>query len=251
QGNSTLYITPKLLHIKLWTEWWEMYGSAEEFKLEEFIITNPATQPPKQLNDTMVGWFCDMFRYARESQVASRVVTELLGEKGPFQNSDLLKKKLGADFFLALTEANPEAALKCLEKTVGTWSKKELLEFQTGRREVIWSLERIAIWKNNFKDAARLLLKLGEAENERYSNNASGVFAGLFTAGYGDVATTELPAIERLPVLLEALDSESKEKRMLGIKAADVALETQSFTRFVGAEYQGLRRKPELWKPKT
>ena len=27
QGEFTLYITPKVLHIKLWTEWWDIYGT--------------------------------------------------------------------------------------------------------------------------------------------------------------------------------------------------------------------------------
>ncbi len=251
QGNTTLYITPKLLHIKLWTEWWQKYGSAEDFKLEEFTVIDATSTPPKVLNETMIGWFCDMFRYARASEAASRVVTELLGENGPFQNSDLLKERLGADFFLALTEANPEASLKCLQKTVGTWDRDHLLNFKTGRREVVWSLEKIAIWKNTFKDATRLLLLLADAENETYSNNATGVFTDLFSAGYGELAVTELSAVDRLPVLFEALDSDSKVKRLIGIKASDKALETQNFSRDVGAEFQGLRKKPELWKPKT
>ena len=35
KGEYTLNITPKALHIKLWTEWWDTY-SDEEFNLEDF-----------------------------------------------------------------------------------------------------------------------------------------------------------------------------------------------------------------------
>jgi hypothetical protein len=162
-----------------------------------------------------------------------------------------LKTEQGARLFLALTEADPELALECLKRTIGKWSKEELLAFTTGRREVVWALERIAIWKDLFTDAARILLALGEAENESYSNNASGVFAGLFTPAYGRAAPTEAPPLERLPVLKEALGSASKEKRKLALKAFDEALSTLPSPRLVGAEYQGLRREPKLWMPKT
>lgn len=162
-----------------------------------------------------------------------------------------LRTKQGARLFLALTKANPKAALECLQKTVGTWSKEELLQFTTGRREVVWALEKIAMWKELFSNAARLLLRLGEAENETYSNNASGVFADLFSPAYGKVATTEASPQERFPILRETLEAPSKEKRMLALRACDRALESQYFVRTIGAEYQGLREEPQLWMPKT
>jgi len=162
-----------------------------------------------------------------------------------------LKSKQGARFFLALAEADPKAALECLQKTVGTWSKEELLQFTTGRREVVWALEKIAMWRELFLDAARLLLRLGEAENETYANNASGVFADLFSAAYGKLATTEASPQERFPILRETLEAPSKEKRILALRACDRALESQHFVRTIGAEYQGLRKEPQLWMPKT
>jgi len=240
QGEYTLYITPKALHIKLWIDWWDTYG--ERFCFEEFS---------KDLLDSLRGWFYEMFKYASESEVASRIVKEFLGEKGPFQNNDYLRKKEGGKFFLALAEADPEAALKCLKNTVGTWSKEKLLQFTVGRREVVWALERIAMWRGLFADAARLLLRLGEAENESWSNNASGIFIQLFSPAPGKVAPTEVPFQERLPILKEALKSESKEQRGLALRACSQASESQHFVRMVGAEYQGLRKEPELWMPRT
>lgn len=165
--------------------------------------------------------------------------------------ANYLKTEQGARLFLSLAEADPISALDCLKRTIGKWSREDLLEFTTGRREVVWALEKIAVWKELFSDAARLLLKLGEAENEKFGNNASGVFSGLFSPGPGKVAPTEASPQERFPVLKEALESHSREKRLIGLKACDKALETQNFTRMVGAEYQGLRREPNLWMPKT
>jgi hypothetical protein len=196
QGETTLYITPKALHIKLWIDWWTIFGNS--FDLNEFT---------KDLPSQLLEWFYEMFKYAAASEVASQVVSELLGDRGPFQHSDFLKTGDGARFFLALTEADSASALACLKRTVGTWNKDELQQFTTGRREIVWALERIAIWRDLFGDAAKLLLALAEAENETWANNASGVFAGLFSPGYDKVAPTEAPPHERFSVLKEAFES--------------------------------------------
>ena len=240
QGEFTLYITPKALHIKLWTEWWDVYGRG--FDLEEF---------KQGLRPELLEWFYEMFQYAAESEAASRIVENLLGPNGPFQGDENLTTRLGSGFFLALAEANPKSALKCLMRTIGTWDRDTLLNFTEGRRNVIWALEKIAMWEDLFADAARLLLALGEAENEGCSNNASGVFAGLFSSGPGRVAPTEAPPTERLPVLKEAFESSSKERRALALRGCAVALHSGSFSRIGSAEYQGLRPEPKLWAPET
>jgi len=242
QGNTTLYITPKLLHIRMWVEWWEQYGAF--FDLNEFLKQLPK---PSHLTE----WFFEMFQYARESAVAQTTVARLLNPDGPFHNGDILRTNVGSRFFLALTEADPRAALRCLQDTIGRWSREELLNFTTGRRNILWALERIAIWKELFSGAARLLLSLGEAENETFANNASGMFADLFSPGHGPVAPTEASPEERFPVLQEALTSASSERRLLGLHACGAALQTSDFVRTIGAEYQGLRQQPNLWVPHT
>ena len=238
QGEVTLYITPKLLHIKLWTEWWENYGEA--FELEEFV---------KDLTPELVEWFYEMFQYAAESEAASRIVKDLLGPSGAFRDDENLKTRLGSHFFLALAEADPKSALRCLERTIGTWDRETLLRFIEGRRSLIWALEKIAMWRELFAGAAKLLLALGEAENESYSNNASGVFAELFSPATGKVAPTEAAPVERFPVLVEAFESGSKERRALALRACNTALQSGFFSRTMGAEHQGLRPEPELWTP--
>ena len=240
QGEFTLSITPKALHIKLWREWWDIYGRG--FDLEEFT---------QDLADKLVEGFYEMFQYATESGIASRVVEELLGPNGPFQKGDYLWTRLGSRFFLALAEADSKSALRCLMKTIGTWDRETLLQFTEGRRNVIWALEKIAMWEDLFADAAELLLALDEAENEGWSNNASGVFAAFFSPGHGRVAPTEAPPAVRFPVLKEAFESGSKERRALGLKACRAALQSRHFSRIGSAEYQGLRPEPKLWMPKT
>ncbi len=241
QGEHTLYITPRLLHIKLWVEWWDIHGGS-------FVLDELADSVPERLLD----WFFEMARYAEQSRAAERVFSSLLGEEGPFVQLELLENDRGARFFLRIAEACPEEALRCLKRTVGVWSEERLRAFRTGRQEVVWALERIAIWGPLFQDAARLLLRLAEAENEEYiGNNSTGVFKGLFTPGRGRVAPTEASPAERFPVLKEALEHGSKDRRRIGLLACEVALKTHHFSRTVGPEHQGLRLQPKLWMPKT
>ena len=89
KGEYTLNITPKALHIKLWTEWWDTY-SDEEFNLEDFI---------QGLTPELVEWFCEMFKYAVESEAASRIVEDILGPNGTFHGDENLTTRLGSRFF--------------------------------------------------------------------------------------------------------------------------------------------------------
>ena len=230
QGEFTLAITPKALHIKLWTEWWDIYGRT--FDLDEFIQDIPC-------DSKLIEWFYEMFSYASRSGVALSAVNDLLGPNGPFQQRNYLQTSLGGPFFLALAEAALEAALECLKKTIGIWDEETLTQF-VGRTYVILALEKIAVWDNLCADAAELLLVLGEEK-----------FANLFWLGPGRVAPTEAPPSKRLPILIDAFASGSKERRTLALNACNVALESTDFVRIGSPENQGLRQQPELWMPKT
>ena len=88
QGENTLHITLKLLQIKLWIDWWQIYGMS--FDYGSFV---------EGLAPKLVTWFNEMFEYAATSDVAARFVKELLGEDGLFQRDPYLTTTLGARFF--------------------------------------------------------------------------------------------------------------------------------------------------------
>ena len=187
KGVHTLNITPIALHIKLWVDCWETYYD-DGFDLEEF--THDLTLQSPEL----VEWFYEMFKYADESVIASRAVKDLLDLNGPFQKGDYLQTHRGTRFFSALSEANPEPVLRCLERTIETWDRETLLQFTMGRGDIVWALEKIAMHRDLFVDAAKLLLRLGEAK-----------FAELFSQGPDRVARSEASPAKRFPVLKEAL----------------------------------------------
>ena len=240
QGEATLYITPRLLHIKLWCDWWELYGKF--FSVEDFL---------KSIPDTLHGWLYEMFAYAQGSEAAIKAVRSILSKSGSFYKSGLIHTEVGANFFLSLVEADTKAGLQFLENTIGVESREQLLEFKEGRQRVVWSLEKIAVERSLFGRAARLLLQLAEAENNPgIANNATGTFAGLFSLGVGRTAPTQAPPSERFPVLEEALDSPSEAARAVALRACDQALTSGQHSRMYGAERRGLKDL-DLWSPKT
>jgi hypothetical protein len=240
QGDNTLYITPKLLHIKLWIDWWDTHGVG-------FSPDNLASLPPALLT-----WFTEMFEYAAGSRVAFRTARALLDKGGRFQHDPgFLSTGPGARFFQFLARANPEGALDCLQNTIGTWDREQLLQFTTGRREVVWALEETAKWEELFEGSANLLLSLGEAENETWTNNASGVFVDLFSmTEHRALSRTGASPQERFSVLKAAVESPSKERRQLGLRACDRALQRISLGPVVGSP-RIVGQEPELWAPQT
>ena len=245
QGDHYLYITPFMLKVELFTKWWAIQVPTRDHFLR-LVQSIPASFRSDLLNRLV-----SMLKYLPQVSRGSEFVKELLETDGILGDGELLDSDLGGKLFLALTDANPSAALKLLQATVGTWDKSILLSFKLGRRYVIEALERIAIWREHFTGASRILLALAEAENETWANNASGVFTQLFSLGPGLVAPTEAPPLERFPIVEEALSSESAEARKLAIQACDSALRTTNWMRMAGAENQGLRYEPKLWAPQT
>ena len=246
QGDSYVFVTPFMLRIHLMEEWWRTRGFADGAALNEFV-----DNMPPELRADLFDRFVVQLPYVSATNRGAEFVRRMFGNSGPLSNYELLNTELGSSLFLALTQADPFAALATAQRVIGAKSREELLEFRGGRRNMVEALTRMAIWKESFQPAARLLLALAEAETESWANNATGVFVDLFSTGTGPVASTEAPFAERLPVLEEALSSDSPHRRRLGLQACGTALNTGPHFRMIGPEWQGNRRGPNFWMPAT
>ena len=238
QGSHTLFIVPKAFHIHLWREFWRCHGLGFDF-----VAT--FTEMP----ETLHGWFMEMFRYAHDSK-ARRIIKDILRPDGIFSYRDFLGSEKGASLLDALAEADPDGVLNLLERTLGMWSPEELAAISGIHQNFVWILEKLAVWKPTVLGALRLLAKLALVEKSNFTNNAVGTLSSLFMIGY-EWAATEASPEERLPALLEMLRSMNPEVQRLGLKVAVAALKTYGGFRIVGPEYQGIRERANLWKPKT
>ena len=239
QGSKTLFYVPRALHIYLWKQFWESYGRGFDF------AGVFASMP-----ETLHAWFMSMFKFAGAA-ATSDVIYDILKADGIYAEKSALMSAKGSHFLSTLAEANAPAVLKLLEETIGRWSNEELLSFTQHRQHIVWTLEKIAVWKPFFVRAALLLSRLAVNETGSNSNNAVGTLLGLFNIGYEAAATESSPA-ERLPAVLQLLRSDSEADRDLALRALASALDTRGMGfRIVGPEFQGLKDRADLWKPKT
>src|SRR3989304_5832207 len=240
QGKTTLFIVPKALHVYLWLEFWNNYGRS--YNIGDLYSILPGG---------LKRWFIEMFIYTHTSPVAQKKVVELLGTNGPFKDSTILKSEVACKFLDELAEGSPDETLSCIERIIGQCDHDTLLHFDRGRQDIIWALEKLAIWSDYFNRASRVLLKLAISENSNHGGNATGTLTGLFSLAYGGLAPTEASPQQRFPILKAILTSTIPEERLIGLKASKSALSTYHGHKIIGPEYQGLRPVAKLWLPKT
>lgn len=239
QGSRTLFFVPKALHIYLWRQFWERYGRGFDF-------TRTLSSMPESLHT----WFMNMFKYAGGADTA-HVIDDILDLKGIFSQDEAITSEKGSRFLSILAEASPASVLRLLEATIGKWTNEKLLELRTNRQQFVWTLEKIAVWPSYSVRAMQLLSRLAVNENASNSNNSTGTLLGLFRIG-PEWAVTESSPDKRRPALLKLLRAQSDAERHLGLLAAAASLDTRGMGfRFVGPEYQGLKKRAKLWMPKT
>lgn len=246
QGDRTLYITPKLLHLWLWANWWKKQGSA--FVWSDFMSVDGSGE---QFRDALVSWFVDMLQYARESSAVPKVAEGLLGDGGPFSDHGFLKTSRGSRLMRTIADIDPKAALNYVASFMQDLTDTELREFKDGRRCLIDTLKRSAFEAHLFNRSASLLLRLACAENEGWSNNATGEYANLFSMGYGPVAVSKASPGQRFPALRAAALSDSSTTQRVAIKAMELGLQQCTHGMDGLSEADQLREPRQGWMPAT
>jgi hypothetical protein len=151
------------------------------------------------------------------------LLDEIFSENGWFRTLADLKAHAGK--FRRIAEARPRAALGALHRLLGGLDAPTLGATIEGdlRREVVWSLEALAPRAETFSGAAKLLLQLAEAENESFSNNATGVFLSLFHWHHPEISA---PHSERVEFLRRGAKDDLRIRRNLIARAAGRAVAT-------------------------
>jgi hypothetical protein len=235
QGSHTLRIVPRMLHIHLWREWWDNYGTTIDL---DILLKN--------MPRSMLHWFLELFVYAHDQPGVSPVIKQVLSSNGVLSNKDMLSSKDGGRFLSALAEADPASTLSFLEATFGRWGDDELKAWQE-RHGIVSALEKIAVWDGHFKRAAKLLARLCLEDASTYSNNAKGTLLGLFNwAG-----PTQASLTTRYELVAALMGSDNAHMRNMGLQACKALLSPYPKSRTVGVEIQGLRAEIEFWHPES
>ena len=219
----------------------------------DWLYDFPENQIPALLKDIesagLLSSFTKRMRQLDFSPRAREISEQLTGVSGPFSSAEVLNSEAGSQVFRTLAELNPLAALNCLDRVLGGWSPGQFATFTAGRRNIVWSLEKLVWDKELFPKAARLLRGFASGETETYGNNASGQFLQLF---HILLSGTEQPLLERLELLHEGLQGGMPETvQVLTLKALGEALRRDRFIRSSGAEQRGSQLPREDYRPRT
>jgi hypothetical protein len=237
QGDRTLRIVPKALQIYLWREWWESYGAASS-------VNTMVAEMPK----SMQGWFMRLFIYAHNNDASQDTVKALLDPRsGLFCERAFLTSNTGSSFINVLAEADPASTVALLKMNILQWSDEELRQLKDARQNLAWALEKIAVWKEHFRNAVIALRRLSFGDTSNNTNNAKGLLLGLFCQH----GATTLPLADRASIATHWLNSSDLEEATMGLAVCGSVLNAHGGVRILGVENQGMRPETIMWKAQT
>lgn len=226
-------LRPFPLAISLAQEWLESCTSDRLLN----VIANIAklTDPDrKSLSEA----FAEQMKYLNYNDKAILIIEKIVGPGSPFDNAEVLNSELGSRLFRSFVEVNPVAISRNLARNFSSKTKEELIKVNTGRRNLVWVLDKLCFDKRTFKESAKILYSFAISENETWANNATGQFLHLFKIF---LAGTESNLNERWEIIRWGL-SKDDEYKSLAVKAMKSGLDYGHFSRMEGAEHQGNKK---------
>jgi hypothetical protein len=157
-----------------------------------------------------------------KTEEAERFWAGLFGPDGPLRT---LQTALETPRLLGMVAtAAPERAATIIEQGLNGMSREEREALRDEkRREIMWALDGLLFREPTSSRALRALIRLAEAENEKYGNSATGVFGEAFHWQHPQLP---LPLNERLGILRECTaEGASRERRLVAIKAIETGLQ--------------------------
>jgi hypothetical protein len=183
--------------------------------------------------------FAEQMKYLGYNDKAVEIVEKIVGPTSPFNDAEVLNTELGSRLFRSFVEVNPIAVSQNFKRQFFNKSTEELLKIEAGRRNIVWTLEKLCFDKRTFSDSAKVLLQFAVAENETWANNATSQFLHLFNI---HLSGTEADLGERWKIIEWLLNKGDKAYYDFAIRAMKIGLNFGHASRMGGAEQQGSRR---------
>lgn len=229
-------VVPKPLAIRLAGQWWTRTREATQLQLVSGIP------------DEMVEVFCRQVEKMDFHTDVKQLTESLCGPQGPFGQAEVILSDRGSRLFRSFVNVNPESTSAALYQTFKNKTLSELEEIKDDtRRNLVWALERLCYHAGLFGEAAWNMLLLAAAENESWSNNATGMFSQLFRI---QLSGTAAEPSARFDLVKKALDLELENVDMVLLEALQEAVEIRGGSRTIGAEYQGTKPPLREWQPR-
>ncbi|WP_437769522.1 hypothetical protein WMF27_07930 [Sorangium sp. So ce281] len=119
----------------------------------------------------------------------------------------------------------PGATARELRRRIEASSIDELRARVEERRGIVFALEELATRADAFEDAEAALLRLAQAENESYANNATATWAGLFLV---ELNASRRSLAERVALLEHRLNDPEPAVRTVALKGVQAVLATRA-----------------------
>lgn len=227
ESGRTVGIRPIPLALYLIVEWIDKCSEERLLKVINAIQTSKDS-------DNLTHAFHQQFKNMGFHEKAREMLNNLLGEKSPFGNVEVINTELGSRLFRTFVEVNPVAVSKLLYRVLPSLSIEKLKKIDAGRRNLVWTIEKLCFDPLTFHEGAFMMMKLALAENEEWANNSTSVFCSLFPIY---LPATSVSLAVRLDYLNEYI--KVNEYKEIVLSALQRALSTSSFFYFSGAEKQG------------
>jgi hypothetical protein len=186
----------------------------------------------KQLADALA----EQMKFLGFSPKAKSLIEQIVARDAPFDNAEVLNTELGSRLFRAFVQVNPIATSKAVTRIFGAMDFEKLRKIEEGRRNLVWSLQTLCFDQRTFSESAKVLSQFAIAENETWSNNATGSFLHLFSI---HLSGTEATLEARIEIINWMLNNPYNSFKKLALQAMSRALSFGHFSRMGGAEKQG------------
>ncbi len=220
-------IRPLPISLFLLKEWWK---SCTQDRLQNVFKALRESPSP----DALIRAFRNQLSLMDFYPEAEQILQEMLEPGAPFDSAEVINDTIGSQLLRTFADVAPSSVLSLFMRRLSTLPISNLVEIQEGRRELVWTLEKLAFRSEFFDQSAYLLMRLAIAENEKISNNATGQFLSLFPIL---LASTEVDLNHRLDFLTE--NSQNPENQKIILRGLRSALKTSDFIYFQGSEKLG------------
>lgn len=196
--------------------------------------------------DVLSTKFVERLKDLDQLDKAQNIVHELWGPNSPFGSAEVLNSEWGSLLFRYVVEVNPLSTAKALRSSFGNFSKEEIENIKTGRRNLVRALEKLCFRKATFPISAKILFSFAVSENETYGNNSENQFYQLFQMF---LSGTEANLKDRIDVIRWGLEKNDNDYNRVAINALGRGILNGHYTRMGGAEKQGSRAPLKDYNP--
>jgi hypothetical protein len=166
--------------------------------------------------DVLSKKFVERLKDLDQLDKAQNIVHELWGPNSPFGSAEVLNSEWGSLLFRYVVEVNPLSTAKALRSSFGSFSKEEIENIKTGRRNLVWALEKLCFRQTTFPIAAKILFSFAVSENETYGNNSENQFYQLFQLF---LSGTEANLKDRIDIVRWGLEKNDNDYNRIVINA--------------------------------